>query len=243
VIVTHEFFKGVRGDRARHYAANGLRLPRAVTFVDERAVEVDTFDLRQSDFISAWEFAVANDDSPEPLRDGLDALQRFAASTLSGDRDLENPRHDAQAWDALTGDLAWFRTEDASRYLAQRLSEQRSIRRKLPSNIEDVFAFAECAAERRAFIVRSQKGKAGTHFMAYRTALPPITGMVLLDASADIDGVSELCRWRNHAPVPLSKYDRMKIVHVPSPAAGTVTTWLNTKTNRIEYARHILDTV
>jgi hypothetical protein len=70
-----------------------------------------------------------------------------------------------------------------------------------------------------------------------------MTGMVLLDASADIDGVTELCHWRKHEPVPPSNYSNLQIVHVPSPAEGTLTTWLRKPTNRTEYAHHILDTV
>jgi len=70
-----------------------------------------------------------------------------------------------------------------------------------------------------------------------------LTGMVLLDASADVDGVSDLCKWRKHVEVPPAHYDRLEIVHVPSVAHGTLTKWLREAQNRRTYVAHILDTV
>jgi hypothetical protein len=39
IIVTHEFFKGVRAEKARSYRRNGMSFPRVVTFVDDRRCE------------------------------------------------------------------------------------------------------------------------------------------------------------------------------------------------------------
>ena len=67
--------------------------------------------------------------------------------------------------------------------------------------------------------------------------------MVLLDATADIDGLNELCPWRRPMKIPKATYERLEIVHVPSVAEGTLKRWLQTKENRREYVQHILDTV
>jgi hypothetical protein len=69
-----------------------------------------------------------------------------------------------------------------------------------------------CMADTRAFISRRNHGKQGTTFVAYERTLPQHTGMVLLDATANIDGVTELCSWRKHVKVPQERYDRLEIV-------------------------------
>src|SRR4029077_18292262 len=74
-------------------------------------------------------------------------------------------------------------------------------------------------------------------------ALPDYTGMVLLDATADIDGLNELCPWRRPMQIPKASYERLDIVHVPSVAEGTLKRWLQTNENRREYVQHILETV
>ena len=59
---------------------------------------------------------------------------------------------------------------------------------KLP--FDTVFGFARSVAEGRAFIARKNGGELGSNFVGYERSLPQVSGMVLLDATADIDGVS-----------------------------------------------------
>ena len=117
------------------------------------------------------------------------------------------------------------------------------MHRKSPPNIEGVFGFARCMAESRAFITRQGQGEKGTVFVGYEQVLPDYRGMVLLDATADIDGVNELCPWRRPVAMPQATYERLEIVHVPSAAEGTLKRWLQTVEHRREYVRHILDSV
>ena len=102
--------------------------------------------------------------------------------------------------------------------------------------------FGRCMAENRAFIARQGKGEKGTVFVGYEQVLPDYRGMVLLDATADIDGLNELCPWRRPIKIPQATYERLQIVHVPSVAEGTLKRWLQTNERRREYVRHILDT-
>jgi hypothetical protein len=67
--------------------------------------------------------------------------------------------------------------------------------------------------------------------------------MVLLDASADIDGTGKLCPWRKLAQAPSERYDRLEVVHVHSIAGGTLTRWLDDADHRERYVRHMLDIV
>ncbi len=62
VIVTHEFFKGVRGEKARLHRRNGMAFPRVVTFVDEKVEQVKVYDVRFSDIAKVREHIDATDD-------------------------------------------------------------------------------------------------------------------------------------------------------------------------------------
>jgi hypothetical protein len=76
-------------------------------------------------------------------------------------------------------------------------------------------------------------------FIGYERTLPQHTGMVLLDATADVDGVTELCPWRKHIKVPEERYDKLEIVHLPSIATETLAKWLRQHQNRLAYVQHI----
>jgi hypothetical protein len=54
--VTHEFYKGVRGAKARNFTRNGITLPRVLTFIDEKVTEVDVYDVVLSDLSRVREF-------------------------------------------------------------------------------------------------------------------------------------------------------------------------------------------
>jgi hypothetical protein len=239
VIVTHEFFKGVRGEKARHYKRGDARFPRAVTFIDERAAEVDNYAVSYAAIVAVRDFVQREEAVPSELREGLSALEEFATQKRYGESGIETPRHDPGVWKKVAEQLEWFRSEGARQYLR----DLRINARRTPPQLENVFGFAKCVAENRAFIVRRNGGKGGTDFVGYDPALPTMTGMVLLDASADIDGVSELCSWRKHREIPQARYDRLEIVQVPSVARGTLDRWLQDAQNRKAYVAHILDTV
>jgi hypothetical protein len=69
IVVTHEFFKGVRADRARSHRRNGMSFPRVVTFVDEKVEQVKVYDIKFSDIVSVLEHIEGTDDSPVPLKE------------------------------------------------------------------------------------------------------------------------------------------------------------------------------
>jgi hypothetical protein len=125
------------------------------------------------------------------------------------------------------------------------MASLRNTRRRRASaeDIETVFGFARCMVAEQAFIKRKNKGQQGTTFVGYERTFPQRPGLVLLDATADIDGVTELCRWRKHHRTPPERYDSLVITQVPSVATGTVTEWLQDQANRTAYAQHIQSTV
>jgi hypothetical protein len=69
------------------------------------------------------------------------------------------------------------------------LSNSRDIK-----NLDKVFGFAAQMYNNCAFVYRRGAGDNGTHFIGYVPAAPPSANSVLLDATAEIDKVSELCR-------------------------------------------------
>jgi hypothetical protein len=108
---------------------------------------------------------------------------------------------------------------------------------------KNVFGVGRSLAECRAFVQRRKGGDRGTHFVGYERAVPQMTGMVLLDATADMDGTGKLCPWRKLAQSPPERYDRLEVIHVHSIAEGTLTRWLDDPERRSLYVQHILDVV
>jgi hypothetical protein len=243
IVVTHEFFRGVRGDRARRFRRHGLELSRVVTFVDEKVNEVETYSLVQSNLDHVIEHVEVDDQAPAALRNGLMLLDQFVRQRKHGERNLETPLHDDQ-WH-IAFDLQWFGTEEASLYARTHMASLQHKRRgnASPKDIEMVFGFARCMVAVQAFIKRSNKGLQGARFVGYERSFPELPGMVLLDATAEIDGVTELCPWRQHHKTRPERYDNLEITQVPSVVEGTLSKWLDHEANRTTYARHILQTV
>ena len=241
IIVTHEFFKGIRAERARSHRRNAMSFPRVVTFVDEKVEQVKVYDVRFSDIAKVREHVGETDVGTAPLKGALRSLDGFAAKKRNETCKLETPKDDATGW-SVARELIWFTTDEARQNARSRSAALQNAR-KSPPNIEGVFGFARCMAENRAFIARQGQGERGTIFVGYEQVLPDYRGMVLLDATADIDGINELCPWRRLMEIPQAIYERLEIVHVPSVAESTLKRWLQTDEHRREYVRHILDTV
>jgi hypothetical protein len=231
IIVTHEFFKGVRAEKARSHRRNGMSFPRVVTFVDEKVEQVKVYDVRFSDIVQVREHVDQADDAMASLKDALRILDTFAGKKRNETRKLETPKDDPIGW-SVARELVLFTTEEAGQYARSRSAALHNVR-KPPPNIEGVFGFGRCMAENRAFIARQGQGDRGTVFAGYEQVLPDYTGMVLLDATADIDGLNELCPWRRPMQIPKASYEQLDIVHVPSVADGTLKRWLQTKEHRI----------
>jgi hypothetical protein len=152
IIVTHEFFKGVRAERARSHRRNAMSFPRVVTFVDEKVEQVKVYDVRFSDIAKVREHVGETDVGAAPLKEALRSLDGFAAKKRNETRKLETPKDDGTGWSAAR-ELIWFTTEEARQYARSRSAALQNAR-KSPPNIDGVFGFARCMAENRAFIAR-----------------------------------------------------------------------------------------
>jgi hypothetical protein len=224
-IVTHALFQGATSDKARVVLHQGREVYRALTLADEQMQDVTTYSVQAS---------VAEDLREKMQEAGhdtarIDALVKFMMRKAFGTGSLEKPADEPNDW-KIAHDLAlaWFTTDDARRYAVEN-------RERWPA-IGQVFGFARCMVADYAFIARDNRGHAGTHFLGYEPKHAIVPGMVLIDATADIDGVSQLCPWREHAEVPHGRYDNLSIVHVENCAEeGNLKKYLSTKRNRVTY--------
>jgi hypothetical protein len=203
-VVTQAFLRGPRGDKARYVIRNGRSVPRELTIFDEQTKEVEVYDIKQSQAIRVKE-AIESDRRFQNITPKLKPLLDFlqAQSETTGNS-IENPNDDHGAW-KVARDLHWFAGEEAEQFV---LSNGRDI-----EDLDQVFGFAAQMYRNYAFIFRRGGGTYGSNFMAYVPAPAPSGNSILLDATADIDRISNLVPWREHVEVPQVRYDNLHIIH------------------------------
>jgi hypothetical protein len=106
-----------------------------------------------------------------------------------------------------------------------------------------VFGFAAQMYNNWAFVYRRAAGDNGTHFIGYVPATTPTANSVLLDATAEIDKVSELCSWRTHVTVPQVRFDRLRLVHVRPYLSGNLNDLLRKELNRRSHKEHVVHVI
>jgi hypothetical protein len=229
VVVTQAFYRGPRGEKARSVLRGGHPAPRALTIFDEQAKEVEVFDIKLSQALAVMEAAEKDTKWASILKLRLQPLLDFMwkKATEEG-RSLETPTHDPYGWQVAQ--LEWFNSDTADQFV-------RSYGREI-NNLEEVFGLAGQMANGCAFIFRYGHGENGTHFMGYVPAPPRDRTGVLLDATADIDGVSKLCEWRKHVHVPQVRYDNLHIIHAVPYSQGNLTDLFRFDGERRRYAEH-----
>jgi hypothetical protein len=237
IVVTHEFYMGIRGDHARYYTKGDLTFPRVVTFIDERVNEIAVHDLDPWSIEGVLKHVQQDTYAPRELLDSLLALVQFTHSKRFGDLDIETSAHNREQWETATAAIGFLRSEDAARYWRSASAQNPRV------DFDAVFGFATAMADDQAFISRHNKGKNSVNFVGYDRALPRLPGMVLLDATADIDGVSKVCPWRERAKTPPEHYDRLEIIHVPSVAKGNIRRWLREPGHLQAYVGHVHDLI
>jgi hypothetical protein len=203
-IVTHAFYKDKRGPKARNVSdTNGNSIMRALTIIDEQTDDVAVFDVTLSGAAQVLEGVQQDERSGEVAAPYVQALVEFMTKKLSGSN-LEKPSDDLKAWTGAASKLEWFTTTAARDYERDRKGDI--------DGLEAVFSFARALTTTQAFVTRS--GSDTAHFVGYDLRLELCPGMVLLDATADIDGITSLCPWRSQVNVQAS-YAQLSIVHVP----------------------------
>lgn len=209
-IVTHAFFKGKNGRKAHSHLCDGVLQPRVLTIVDEQPDDVIIFDVTLAEATAVWEAIQCEEGQGTAISPLLQPLIAFLASKAFGSS-LEKPSNDPPAWETITSGLQWFTTLDARDYAKAR-------RDRIP-RIAAVFGLAAAAYKVCAFITRYDSNV--PRFVGYENSIMLRPGMVLMDATADVDGVTQLCAAsRVHVQTPQPNFANLKIVHVDNRYIG-----------------------
>jgi hypothetical protein len=228
-VVTQAFLRGPRGDKSRYVIRGDHRVPRALTIFDEQTKEVEVYDIKPSQAEAVRE-TIESDRRFSDLKSKLDPLIDFLrAQSKNTGNSIETPNDDPDAW-RVARELGWFAGEDAEQFV---LNNARNI-----NELEEVFGFASQMYRNYAFIFRRSGGVRGSNFMAYVPAPAPNGNSILLDATADIDGVNELVPWRTRVTVPQVHYDNLHIVHAYDYTRENLNEFLKQPANRRKYAEN-----
>lgn len=225
VIATHNFYRGSRAKKAIVYKGANRKL----TIVDEKPSDVSVYDVDtgliktvRDRLAQKHTTALDHVDHLTMLHDQLEQLWRSADSK--------------QAYDTIPieADLGWFVSEQANDYISS--SDEQ---------VKTVFGFGRALANGFAFLSRYDDAGNGARFVGYELTMPLRPGTILLDATADIDGVSLIVSNREHVRVPRVDFANLTITHIKPdiPKGAKVTEIIKKARLAKPYAQMITRTV
>jgi hypothetical protein len=238
-VVTHAFFSGKGSHKAKRVLGDGGKLrPRTLTVVDERFNEAAIFDIALSDAQKVLEVVLADEQYAETVGPHVEHLVEFMSARFGGAgttkyRDLERPKDAKEAW-SIADKLQWFTGPQAADFVR---AHPRT------SAVQAVFGFAKALATGYAFIARNIGGAKSTHYIGYESNLIDMQGCLVLDATADLDGITQLCPWHVPAPCPSGRYDNLQVVSILPHTKKRLSTYLGPVPHRRAYAAWITDTI
>jgi hypothetical protein len=230
IVVTHKFYLGARGHNACSVVRQGVFGQRALTIVDERPDEAPSLDLMLSEAEAVREAVIQH--YPD-AKEHLDALLRFMEQyNYAPPNKLYRPGLELDA-NQIDDELGWFRTP-----AAERLAKSAS---NIPG-VDKVFAFAKALVVGRGCVATSG---ALAHFFGYeeQRVIDRSAGTILLDATADIDGISSIVPWRVETETPKAAYDNLEIIHVPQHTKKRLSEYLKTASNQRAYVDWMVETI
>jgi hypothetical protein len=185
---------------------------RTVVLIDERPEMIKLHTVSRAQILEARDASKALA-FPRPGIEALAQLYKIVDGDKIEGRDLERPSY-AQVKQLPL--LRWFRTEEATRLAREH---------RQTANIADVIGYGRCYSGGYAIMSRSYKR---VRYTGYETAMEAEPGMVLLDASARIDGLSALrLKWRDVVRMPSANYRNLKLITVPPLTTQRLKTFLN----------------
>lgn len=224
VIATHKFYRRPRADKAVVYKGQDRKL----TFIDEKVSDVTLYDV-DTGLIKTVRDQLAERHSSDVehvtqltrLHDHLESIWQSA--------DSKRP------YDVLPKNgLSWFLSNQANDRIAS--SDE---------NTKNVFGFARSLAKGFAFLSRYDQNGKGGRFVGYEMTMPLRPGSILLDATADIDGVSLIANNRKPVPVPQVDFCNLSITHIdpPFPKQTKINQIVKAAKTAEPYAKWIWETV
>jgi hypothetical protein len=142
-IVTHAFYKGKRGLKARDVIHGNHIVPRALTVIDEQTDDVAVFDVTLFGVAAVLEAVQRDERTGDIALPYVRSLLKFMATKLSGGS-LEKPSDDPSTWDRVASELAWFATTTARDY-------ERDHKGSI-GGLDGVFSFARALTTTQAFV-------------------------------------------------------------------------------------------
>ena len=231
VVVTHVFYNGPKGNMAHAVVRDGRCQPtRALVIVDERPEEVELFETTLKEAQDVREKVEAR--RPD-TKERFDALMRCVVPFTFSQYSNTITRPNEHVRQTLVAEqLQWFNREEAATILKGHKAEIRGL--------DQVFGFARALTAGCAFAAPSAHI---VRFVGWQSKLIVRPGTILLDATADIDGVSQICPWREHAKVPEAHYANLDIVHVPQHTKKRISEYLKTAANQRAYIQWMVETI
>lgn len=233
-VVTHNFYTKGNGNKAL-IANHNQRLHgpgRALAIVDERPEEVETYQITLSD---AQRVKEKLEDVRPDLKDLLDklAIFLFVYTTNTTNNGLTRVS-DHFTEQFIAEELNWFTSDAADRTL-------RDHGQKI-TDLKQLLGYAKALTQGCAFAVNSNSM---VHFVGWQPKgiLRQGPGTMLLDATSDIDGVSQICPSRVHVKVPQARYDNLEIIHVPQHTKRLLSTYLESATNQFKYVDYMVEII
>jgi hypothetical protein len=237
IVVTHASYLGSQGRYARDVVRNGMSGVRALTVMDEKPEEVPTVEIEHSAAQKAVERLLqkyAEIDEQQKVKEKLDPLL-----LLMEDHNHERPnkvfrpRIELDA-DVLTRELAWFNTKEA-KFLAKKFASE-------IDGIDRLFEFGSALANGCAWIATD--GVIPRFFGYQDNRVVNLTaGVILLDATADIDGISRIVPYRIETETPKACYDNLSIIHVAQHTKVRLTKYLEDADNAHAYVDWMVSTI
>jgi hypothetical protein len=201
IVVTHP---KVIGGRDLSYRGR----PRTLTLLDEQTKQVGVYDVGLGDIDNARDWALSAYPNSNVVVEAFSKLKADMEEVWNSPS-VANSRANNLAFETVF-ETRWFQGEEAESVL-------RSFSEDTPQH--KVIGFARSLARGLAFINRDRVGQErGGRFVGYRLIFTPTPGTILLDATADIDGIEKIVPdSRRSIPVPSVDYSNLEVIHIDTP--------------------------
>ena len=233
IVVTHQFFGGTNGHKARKVIRDidGIEQNRALFIIDERpSSEVDSYELT---FGQVQTIKNALCEKRPDLRSRWEALWDLLSDYETGHdgNTLRRPSVD-HGDDEIGERLGWFKSGEADAVFRE---HARDI-----GDLNQFFGLARAMLEGNTYVAPTP---AVVYFLGWHSKPLAHPGTMLLDATADVDGVSRICSWRERVPVPKATYANLQIVLVPQHTKKNLRRYLDNEDNQKAYVEHMLSVI
>lgn len=189
---------------------------RDVVIVDEWVDKINTHqvDLGDLDWLLSWHDRKA-EGRRQAVSDDLRTLADFLRQTYEGLKDT--PQRGVfvpvtSEGETACGRIARLWKTDRGEYLKPLFHQEGhtagNTQEALDARLERVFGFVTALHEGQVFKERFKNDEQlGASFIGYTSCYDIFPGLVLLDATGQLDGISQIVSWRHHGDVRLPRID------------------------------------